>query len=81
MVVRLDRAGLVGKGGGEALRGERDLVIGGDLSSVSLVGKAILQALLQLVHMLLHIVDAGSWPLHSPAMLLCKARFAPCQAF
>lgn len=63
-------------GKGEGWRGLKgrvvvcaDLVVGGDLSSISLVGEAVLQALFQLVHMLLHIVNASSGPLHSPAML------------
>lgn len=49
------------------------LVVGGDLCNVSLMGETVLQTLLQLVHMLFYIVNTSSRPLHSPAMLSCKA--------
>ena len=49
------------------------LVVGGDLCNISLVSETVLQTLLQLVHMLFYIVNTRSRPLHSPAMLSCKA--------
>ena len=67
--------GVVGGGGGDGTVGARtvaDLVVGGHLSGISLAGQAVLQALLQLVHMLFHVVNASSGGLHSPAVLSCK---------